>query len=179
MKKLIIAIGLLGFYFSSYGQEAKSGFLKKGSGVSGTYILGGYSPKLGIVGSTGVRYGYFIQDNLALGFDSRLMTNGDRYREINFGPYVRYYLSGQRIKPFFEARYGFGLSESKVFDGQTNESGYRFESAREHNGYIGTGLLLLNKSNRLGIEFSAGYEFDFSKRSKSRFTVGTGLNIKL
>jgi outer membrane protein len=78
------------------------------------------------------RVGYFIIDDFLIGFQASLSFNSfDRdgtsdssSNSLSFAPFVRYYFLKGQFKPFINARYGFGSSESKFrnFDGLLDES---------------------------------------------------------
>lgn len=78
------------------------------------------------------RAGYFIIDGFLIGFQANLSfnsfdrdgTSGSSSNSLSFAPFVRYYFLPGPFKPFINARYGFGSSESKFrdFEGLLDES---------------------------------------------------------
>ena len=67
------------------------------------------------------RFGYFVANNLALGLNLCIASStdkpgdGEKYTMTAFGagPFVRYYISGSKVMPFFEVSTLFGSVTSK------------------------------------------------------------------
>lgn len=75
------------------------------------------------------KFGYFIEDNFALGIDLSLFysiyKSGGKTKQTMFsaGPFARYYVPSKKVRPFIEVNGSFGFATSKYEyeDGDTSE----------------------------------------------------------
>lgn len=113
--------------------------------------------------------GYLVTDNLALGLDVCIASSGQKddqndseYRLTNLGvgPFVRYYLAGSKVIPFFEVESLFGsIIEKDIY--QSNSNTYKTGVAS-----IGGGAgIAVRLADKLTFDIMAGYN---STRSKSK-----------
>lgn len=77
------------------------------------------------------KFGYFITNNFALGLDLSLGTSINKPKSggkttlttFGIGPFVRYYISGSKVMPFFEINSQFGsLSSKDEYQGYSSSS---------------------------------------------------------
>ena len=100
------------------------------------------------------RFGYFVINNLALGLNACIAYSGETgYSTTYFGlgPFVRYYIPGSKVMPFFEASSLFGsLNE--------NESSYYNNSYKTGMTSIGGGAgLAVKLGDKVTFDIMAGY----------------------
>jgi outer membrane protein len=113
--------------------------------------------------------GYFVTDNLALGLDVCIASSVQKddqsdseYRHTNLGvgPFVRYYLAGTKVMPFFEVASLFGSITEK--DRYQNNSNTYKTGVTSIGGGVGIAVKLADK---LTFDMMAGYN---STRSKDK-----------
>ena len=77
------------------------------------------------------KFGYFITNNFALGLDFSLGSSTSKpksggkttFTSFGVGPFVRYYISGSKVMPFFEINSQFGsLSSNYEYLGSSSSS---------------------------------------------------------
>lgn len=117
------------FNYSNYGSDLMSlGFTTIKS--SSTYLTEAYSDKITTFNFL-PKFGYLVVNNLAIGLDgclssvSQKITPNDRYRMTTFGlgPFVRYYITGKKVMPFFEVNSEFGsIIMKNVYQNNSNKS---------------------------------------------------------
>jgi Outer membrane protein beta-barrel domain len=113
------------------------------------------------------RFGYFVINNLAVGIDATIASAVQKESQydskfsmtyLGLGPFVRYYISGNKVMPFFEASGSFGsIIEEDSFQENTNtyKTGVR---------NLGAGVgVAVRLSERLTFDMLAGYNSTVSK----------------
>lgn len=77
------------------------------------------------------KVGYFVINNLALGLDASIVSYNEKYGNsggtssmtyFGLGPFVRYYIPGNKVMPFFEISSLFGSANSKYKSGTYSSS---------------------------------------------------------
>lgn len=107
------------------------------------------------------KFGFFVINNLVIGVDLTLAfssdkdgTDDDKYTQTLFGagPFVRYYIPTEKIKPFFEVGGSFGVRKSKYESDSFNAKDKY--SVRSFVGGIGMAVLL---GDRVTFDVMGGY----------------------
>jgi hypothetical protein len=114
------------------------------------------------------KVGYFVIDNLALGLDAFIASSTQKDTEYNskysttylgVGPFVRYYISGSKVMPFFEVSSLFGtMNEKDKYESTTNT--YK-TGVMAFGGGIGMAVKL---SDKLTFDMLTGYNSTTAKR---------------
>jgi len=101
------------------------------------------------------KVGYFFSDNLVVGLDAILSSYTDKYASddkstttiMGAGPFIRYYLSGTRVMPFFEVSGLFGSLNNK----------YTYQSS---SGSYKTGVILFGGGAGIAVKLGDKATFD-------------------
>lgn len=113
------------------------------------------------------RFGYFVIDNFALGLNVCLYAEHTKVDNdytfisslIGVGPFVRYYLACERIKPFFEIGGYYGQYGSKYLDSNfPNSRGTRI------NFDCGAGLAF-PIGDKVNFDIQLNYDYNYQKRN--------------
>jgi hypothetical protein len=114
------------------------------------------------------RFGYFVANNLALGINLCIASStdkpggGEKYTATAFGagPFLRYYISGSKVMPFFEVSSLFGSITSKnVYLGNEYSNSSSMRS-------IGAGAgIALKVGDKVTFDLLAGYN-SMSEKAK-------------
>jgi hypothetical protein len=106
------------------------------------------------------RFGYFIADNIALGANLSVGSSSTKEEQnakytqtsFGFGPFVRYYISGTKVLPFFELSTLFG-SITEKYNSQTYDNSDK-SSMRSIGGGAG---LAVKVGEKVTFDMMAGY----------------------
>jgi hypothetical protein len=106
------------------------------------------------------KFGYFVCNNLAIGLDVCIASfvenpgGGEKFTmtSLGFGPFVRYYISGSKVMPFFEVNSIFGSINVKDEYQSTSSSNKSSMSS------IGGGAgLAVKLGDKVTFDLMAGY----------------------
>lgn len=164
MKKLLFITGFI-FVFSSIltaqtavslDNKVKKGFVpenfKKGNSqiaLQGLSFGFGYGR---IIGSVGLRYGYFIADNNMLFLSGEYSTFGSKYSMVKTGIHYRRYFGSWEIKPFAQIGASVGF---KDFYNDKSRFG-------EINLGVGASYNVKRFSFELGVQLNVGNNISFA-----------------
>ncbi len=158
IKLILPAIFIAGILFNAFGQTEKGKFIiGSGSNLSFTNTAtfhnfnGDHNNWTSSQFNFAPSAGYFIINNLAGGINFNFIhnyTKEEDFKDVsngfNIGPFLKYYFSKEKIKPFGEAGFNIGGQKSKtVGSGQIfNGGSYRTNS---YDLSIGVAIFLNNK----------------------------------
>ena len=115
--------------------------------------------------------GYLIVDNFALGFEiNSYYVNGEstKYYDLGFGPFARYYLNFEKIKPFGNIKYIYS----------TTFSNHETQHISSHYYTIGIGAAYFLNPN-ISIETIVSYNHQSNHSYQSVINIHFGFQIFL
>jgi hypothetical protein len=124
--------------------------------------------------------GFFLADNVALGFGLPISSN--RYRDnrtgytsrsssFGFAPFGRYYFGASNIKPFLEGRFGIEHFKSE----ETGKAGNRDEAL-----FVGFGAgLAMFLNEHVALEPKLSYDAYSRGGTNSAFNINIGFQVYL
>ena len=106
------------------------------------------------------KFGYFIINNLAVGLNMYIGTStykpksGGKSNNTSFGlgPFIRYYISGSKVMPFFEISSLFGSETNKYEDSYSSSS-----NKNSLTSFGGGAGLAVKLSDKVTFDMMAGY----------------------
>jgi hypothetical protein len=114
------------------------------------------------------KFGYFFFNNLALGLNLCIGTSIDKPKSggkstmtsFGLGPFVRYYIPGSKVMPFFEVSSLFGSINEKY-----EEPGYSSSSKSSMSSFGGGAGLAVKLGEKVTFDLMAGYN-SMSEKAK-------------
>jgi hypothetical protein len=113
------------------------------------------------------KFGYFIINNLAVGLNMYIGTStdkpksGGKYNTTSFGlgPFIRYYISGSKVMPFFEISSLFGSETNKYEDPYSSSS-----NKNSLTSFGGGAGLAVKLGDKVTFDMMAGYNSTSERR---------------
>ena len=144
-KQIILLIGFIFLFQCSLciaQTENTFDYYNKSKKLTGISFSGAYGGK-SLVGSTNLRFGYFLMDKFILGGDGEYNFNGEYNRDFFIGPYFRYYFLKKKLSPIIEINYQYELIRFK------DNGIYQYGSSNKIAGDVGLAIVIFKK---LGLE---------------------------
>jgi len=116
------------------------------------------------------KFGYFIINNLAVGLNMYIGTStdkpksGGKYNTNSFclGPFIRYYISGSKVMPFFEISSLFGSETNKYEDPYSSSS-----NKNSLTSFGGGAGLAVKLGDKVTFDMMAGYNSTSEKAKEN------------
>ena len=116
------------------------------------------------------KFGYFIINNLAVGLNMYIGTStdkpksGGKYNTTSFGlgPFIRYYISGSKVMPFFEISSLFGSETNKYEDPYSSSS-----NKNSLTSFGGGAGLAVKLGDKVTFDMMAGYNSTSEKAKEN------------
>ena len=116
------------------------------------------------------KFGYFIINNLAVGLNMYIGTStdkpksGGKYNTTSFGlgPFIRYYISGSKVMPFFEISSLFGSETNKYEDPYSSSS-----NKNSLTSFGGGAGLAVKLGDKVTFDMMAGYNSSSEKAKEN------------
>ena len=116
------------------------------------------------------KFGYFIINNLAVGLNMYIGTSTDKPKSggkfnttsFGLGPFIRYYISGSKVMPFFEISSLFGSETNKYEDPYSSSSNKNSLSS-----FGGGAGLAVKLGDKVTFDMMAGYNSTSEKAKEN------------
>jgi hypothetical protein len=116
------------------------------------------------------KFGYFIINNLAVGLNMYIGTSTDKPKSggkfnttsFGLGPFIRYYISGSKVMPFFEISSLFGSETNKYEDPYSSSS-----NKNSLTSFGGGAGLAVKLGDKVTFDMMAGYNSTSEKAKEN------------